>query len=70
VNAEGGDGGAVHRLDDANALAVGGGPDEQAVHFGNNFLDENLKQKCKNKLFKQDYLTGFLQNNLKLFRPG
>ncbi len=55
MNAEGGDGGAVHRLDDANALAVGGGPDEQAVHFGNNFLDENLKQKFKNKLFKHDY---------------
>ncbi len=44
MNAEGRDGGPVHRLDDADALAVGGGPDEQAVHFGNNFLDENLER--------------------------
>ncbi len=53
MNAEGGDRGTVHRLNDANALAVGSGPDEQAVHFGNNFLDENLKQKFKNKLLNR-----------------
>ena len=61
MNTEGGDGRAVDRLDDANALTVRGRPYKQAVHFGNNFLDENLKlnyetliilyENCKGSLY-------------------
>jgi len=43
VNTEGSDGRAVDGLDDANALAIGGRADKQAIHFRNNFLDKHLK---------------------------
>ena len=51
VDAERGDGGAVDRLDDANALPVGGCPNEEAIHFRHNFLDEYLKVKSNYRKF-------------------
>ena len=43
MDAEGGDGGAVDRLDDADAGAVAGTPHVQAVRLGDHSLDKHLK---------------------------